>query len=118
MNFIKKNMNNEYETKINLNVDINKQHLLKETEAILSLIYRSYWATNNEKKEIALKDKNEFIEKEKLKGDAFQGKSIYKLFDERRKISDITLDNNLMVIGKEHLFMRIFKKFINIFKNL
>ena len=117
MNFIKANMNNEYETKIDLNVDINKQLLLKETEAILSLIYRSYWATNEEKKEIALKDKNEFIEKEKQKKEEFQGKDIYKLFDERRNISEITLDNNLMIIKKENFLEKFFKKIISIFKH-
>ena len=117
MNFIKANMNNEYETKIDLNVDINKQPLLKETEAILSLIYRSYWATNEEKKEFALKDKNEFIEKEKQKKEEFQGKDIYKLFDERRNISEITLDNNLMIIKKENFLEKFFKKIISIFKH-
>ena len=117
MNFIKANMNNEYETKLDLNVDINTQPLLKETEAILSLIYRSYWATNEEKKEIALKDKNEFIEKEKQKKEEFQGKDIYKLFDERRNISEITLDNNLMIIKKENFLEKFFKKIISIFKH-
>ena len=51
MNFIKNNMNVDYKTSINLNETIDKQHLLKETEAILSLIYRSYWATDEEKNE-------------------------------------------------------------------
>ncbi len=46
MDFIKDNMNKDYKTNIQQNVDIDKQPLLKETEAILSLIYRSYWATD------------------------------------------------------------------------
>lgn len=91
--------------------------MIKETEAILSLIYRSYWATNEEKKEFALKDKNEFIEKEKQKKEEFQGKDIYKLFDERRNISEITLDNNLMIIKKENFLEKFFKKIISIFKH-
>lgn len=45
MNFIKENMNENYKTNIQRNVDLDKQPLLKETEAILSLIYRSYWET-------------------------------------------------------------------------
>ena len=91
--------------------------MIKETEAILSLIYRSYWATNEEKKEFVLKDKNEFIEKEKQKKEEFQGKDIYKLFDERRNISEITLDNNLMIIKKENFLEKFFKKIISIFKH-
>lgn len=72
---------------------------------------------SEEKKEFALKDKNEFIEKEKQKKEEFQGKDIYKLFDERRNISEITLDNNLMIIKKENFLEKFFKKIISIFKH-
>ena len=67
MNFIKNNMNVDYKTSINLNETIDKQHLLKETEAILSLIYRSYWATDEEKNEFAKKDNLELIKEEEQK---------------------------------------------------
>lgn len=50
INFIKENMNKDYVTNIQSNVNINQQPLLKETEAILSLIYQTYWADPSEKK--------------------------------------------------------------------
>ena len=84
MNFIKNNMNVDYKTSINLNETIDKQHLLKETEAILSLIYRSYWATDEEKNEFAKKDNLDFIKEEEQKKEQYQGKDIYKLFEERK----------------------------------
>ena len=74
MNFIKNNMNVDYKTSINLNETIDKQHLLKETEAILSLIYRSYWATDEEKNEFAKKDNLELIKEEEQKKEQYQGK--------------------------------------------
>ena len=40
--FIKNNMNKNYVTNINPEITIDKQKLLKETESILSLIYRTY----------------------------------------------------------------------------
>lgn len=43
INFIKDNMNENYQTNIQPNIAIDKQVLLPETEAILSLLYRSYW---------------------------------------------------------------------------
>ena len=53
MDFIKNNMDTNYKTNIDPNIEIDKQTLLKETESILSLIYRSYWATNQEKNEFS-----------------------------------------------------------------
>ncbi len=116
MNFIKNNMNVDYKTSINLNETIDKQHLLKETEAILSLIYRSYWATDEEKNEFAKKDNLELIKEEEQKKEQYQGKDIYKVFEERKNLNTITVDNNLMVIENESFIKRIFRKFLNIFK--
>lgn len=115
-NFIKENMNENYKTNIQLDVDIDKQLLLKETEAVLSLIYRSYWATDEEKREFAIKDKQEFIKKDEEKKEQYQGKDIYKIFEERKNISKITIDNNLMVIKKENFIKRVFNKILNILK--
>lgn len=116
MNFIKNNMNVDYKTSINSNETIDKQHLLKETEAILSLIYRSYWATDEEKNEFAKKDNLELIKEEEQKKEQYQGKDIYKVFEERKNLNTITVDNNLMVIENESFIKRIFRKFLNIFK--
>ena len=44
LDFVKENMNQEYISNIDYNLEIDKQKLLPETEAILSLIYRSYWS--------------------------------------------------------------------------
>ncbi len=116
MNFLKKNMNVNYKTNINPDEEIDKQYLLKETEAILSLIYRSYWATDEEKQEISRKDQQEYIKKEEKKKEQYEGKDIYQIFEERKNLNQITLDNNLMVIRKENFIKRIFNKILNIFK--
>ena len=116
MNFIKENMNGNYKTNIQRDVDIDKQLLLKETEAVLSLIYRSYWATDEEKQEFAIKDQQEFIKKEEKKKEQYQGKDIYQVFEERKNINKIAIDNNLMVIKKENFIKKFFKKILNIFK--
>ena len=116
MNFIKENMNGNYKTNIQRNVDIDKQLLLKETEAVLSLIYRSYWATDEEKQEFAIKDQQEIIKKEEKKKEQYQGKDIYQVFEERKNINKIAIDNNLMVIKKENFIKKFFKKILNIFK--
>ena len=49
IDFLQNNMNTDYKSNIDNNVEIDKQVLLAETEDILSLIFRSYWATDEEK---------------------------------------------------------------------
>ena len=110
INFIKENMNVDYKTNIRKDIEIDKQKLLKETEAILSLIYRSYWANNEEKKEFAIKDEQEHNENEKRKKEEYQGKDIYEIFEKRKNINKVTLDNKLMVIEKESFIKKIFNK--------
>ncbi len=56
--FIKKNKNKDYKPNITPGIPINEQVLKKETEAILSLIFRSYWATEEEKRELEANDEN------------------------------------------------------------
>ena len=108
IDFIKSNMNNEYKTNIKCDTDIDKQNLLEETESILALIYRSYWATEKEKGEFAIKDKEEKILEENKKKENIQN-DIYKIFEKRNKQSN-SLNNNLPVPKKEKLFRRILNK--------
>ena len=72
VNFLKDNMNSSYIPNIKTDVPINQQNILEETEAILSLIYRSYWATDEEKKEFAINDKKDFINNEILKKENYK----------------------------------------------
>ena len=116
MNFLKENMNPNYKTNINKDEELDKQHLLKETEAILSLIYRSYWATEEEKKEFSQKDKQELIEKEEKRKEQYPVNDIYEVFAKRKNINNITVDNNLMVIKKESFIKRIFNKILSLFR--
>lgn len=111
MNFLKDNMNVNYKTNISSSIDIDKQDLLQETEAILSLIYRNYWATDEEKKEFAIKDKNESIEKEK--------RVLYQesqIFNRQKNRNNVTLENDLIVIPKDNFIKRCIKKILNIFR--
>lgn len=114
IDFLQNNMNKDYECNIDINIEIDKQKILPETEDILSLIYRSYWTTDEEKKEFSNKDKQELIEIEEKKKSQY--KDIDKIFEERKNLNNITLDNSLMVIPKENFILKIFKKIFKIFK--
>lgn len=117
IDFIKSNMNSNYIPNIKTDIPIDSQNILNETEAILSLIYRSYWATEEEKKEFALKDKKEFIAKETLKKENYKGKDIYKVFEEKENLNNVILTDNLIVAEKESFFKKLFKKLFGFIKN-
>ncbi len=116
MNFIKENMNENYQTNLKIDVDIDKQELSKETEVILSLIYRSYWATDKEKQEFTVKDQQERNEMEQKKKEEYQGKNIYQVFEERKNMHNNTLDNSLMVIKNKSFIKKWLNTILRLFK--
>lgn len=114
INFLENNMNKEYKINISTNIEIDKQNILPETENILALVYRSYWATDEEKIEFSNNDERKLQEIEEIKKSQY--KSIDEIFDKRKNLNNVTLDNSLMVIEKENIIKKFFKKILNIFR--
>ena len=108
--FIKTNMNKNYITNINPEIEIDKQKLLGETESILSLIYRTYWATDEEKKEFSEKDLKELLDKEVEKKEKYKGRDVNELFNKSKKINENSSNNNMLIVKKEGIIKRIFNK--------
>lgn len=114
IDFLKNNMNSDYVTNIDSNIEIDKQALLPETEDVLSLIYRSYWATDEEKIEFSNKDKEDLA---KIKSNnKVEYKDVDEIFKKKQNLNSVTLNNNLMVIQKENFFQKLFKKILSMFK--
>ena len=114
IDFLQNNMNNDYQTNIDYHVEIDKQSLLPETEDVLSLIYRSYWATDKEKIEFSNRDKDELTKIEETKKSQY--KNIDEIFSKRQNLDNVTLDNSLMVIKKENFIKKLFRKVLQILK--
>lgn len=115
--FIKNNMNKKYITNINTEIKISEQKLLKETESILSLIYRTYWANETEKKEFAEEDFKRILEIEKKKKENYIGKNVDEIFEKRKKVSENIQESNLIVVKKEGFIKRIFRSILEFIKN-
>ena len=52
-------MDNNYEYRVTHIEDFSNQEMLKETRALLAILYRDYWATEEERREILEKEKRE-----------------------------------------------------------
>lgn len=109
LNFLKNNMNHNYNYKIDNNLSLAQQQTLPETKAILSLIFRSYLATSEEKLELEKKD-HEYVK-------TMNYRNIDKIFKTHNNIDKIIVNNNLITIPKENFFKKFFKKIKSIFKN-
>ena len=66
IDFLRANMNNEYEFNVQEGLHLNKQNLSEEANNILALIYRDYCATDEKYEEFRKKDEEERILNEEI----------------------------------------------------
>lgn len=110
--FIQKNMDKNYESKIQKDKELDKQELLPETEDILSLFYRNYWATEEEKIEFYKKDEIEWQEEMKKQ----EEQNIEKILEKRKnKTQPDNTKKELTVIEEKSLLKKILDKIKRIF---
>lgn len=121
--FIEKNKNRDYKPNITPGIPISELVIKKETEAILSLIFRNYWATEEEKIEL---EKNDKITLEMLKTET-EIKFPKKDFSSYNSISSNLNSNSkeekeneesMQLISIEDMpwYKKIFIKLLKIFK--
>lgn len=99
--FLEENMNKEYNFCIKENLPLEQQGILKETENILALIYRTYWATSIEKEEFIKKDEEERRLNEEKLNNIFSNKQINKI--EKKHNSEEIFNDNKNQINKEEM---------------
>lgn len=104
--FIKENRNQEYMTNIVNDKPLNEQSILPETQSLLALIYRSYWATEEEKKEFAKKDSIELEKEVKYSSNIFEEKIVR---EEQKEITDI------VPVQEEKWYQKVWKKLCILF---
>lgn len=115
LEFIKNNKSKDYKVKIDSNKCLQEQNLLYETKVILATIYRDYWATEEERKEIVSKTNIRLEEIEKEKNKEFNYGDLFK------KSTQEIENKNLVTIEKKDNFIKrtinkIIEKIRGIFK--
>ena len=102
IDFLRANMNNEYEFNVQEGLHLNKQNQSEEANHLLALIYRDYWATEEEKEEFRKKDEEERkLNEEKLKH-IFDRKDNEQIEEKK--------NNQLIKIEHESFIKRLFSK--------
>lgn len=107
INFLRENMNNEYEFYVQEGLSLNKQNLSEEASSTFALIYRDYWATEEEKEEFRKKDEEERkLNEEKIE----------HIFDKKDKEMTVEKKNNQLIkIERESFIKRLFLKLKSFF---
>lgn len=108
------NMDTTYQVSIDYSKSINEQKLLKETRIILSLIYRDYICTPQEKAKILENDKMELQEQE----EALRKKYEIDFNKKQSNIQNNYTTMDLAVIPNKKWYNDIIQKIKNIFKIL
>ena len=105
--FYKANMDKNYVFKVNPAIDLWKQNISKEANAIIIMLYKEYFATEEQKIKIDKILENNQIKKELEKRDKYNTDEIFK----RKKKIEKNNENMSVVEYKETFFVK-FKNFI------
>lgn len=110
----------EYTPDISINKKLKEQKLLKETRAILALIYRDYICTKEEREILLLQEKeeSEIIEKEKQEKYNIDFEKIAEKRREKSIIEKVQTEsqNALIEVQEEKWYKKIISKILNFFK--
>ena len=78
LEFVEQKKSKSYMPNLDMELSLNEQNLLKETRAILSLIYRSYLCGPNERKRLKIDDNIELKIKEIELNEKFSYENLFK----------------------------------------
>ncbi len=112
---MKKKHDNQYQYEVTNLENFKEQPMLRETEAILSVLYRDYWATTEERKKIREKEKSEIEVLEIEKRQKYNPDDLFKKrisLDNRNTAKDLSITE-----VKESVFNKLknkIKKFLKI----
>jgi hypothetical protein len=105
---IKKGMDKSYDFKVTEFEDFQKQEMLSETECILAIFYRDYWASEKERNRILMSEEQDRINTYKIRY-----KDIKNQVDRVQPAWD---ENNSIIAVKDSFFTKIIQKIKDFFK--
>lgn len=105
LKMLEEKMDKNYKFKLQENIEFENQCLLRETKVLLAILYRDYWATEEEKEKIKQKWKSDIEKDEEEK----RLKYNVEIFKEKLTNDCSKKDyNNLPIeVNKENLFKKI-----------
>ena len=106
--YFEDNMNPDYEYVIEKNVPLKDQKMSDITKVILSIIFRDYWATEEQRQIILEKEKADRIIDNKEKEEKYGTEISFN--KKKTETTSIESENKLIVYKKENKIVAFFKR--------
>lgn len=100
----------DYKFVYNPEISLKNQNVSEKAKTIIALLFRDYWATQEQRDKIIAKENYDMQKLEKEKQEKYKTEDIFK----NKKQDDIS-NNVAMVVYKESVFKRIIDKIKGIF---
>ena len=114
----KKNANKDYIFNYNPEKTLNEQNVSKIAKGIIAILFRDYWATEEQRETILAMQKAERINIEKIKRERYNPDNIFKPKNNNQNIGFDNIQNSMENLNKNSLIEFENKKSIFIFKKI
>lgn len=117
INYYKENMDKDYNFQINPNIELEKQNISKEANAILVTLFNDYFATDKQKEILnnLLKQNQQKLEKQKQ--EKYNPSNLF-MQSKIQQQNTVTLQKNNSENSLVEIKEKFFTKFINFIKNI
>ena len=109
------NCSNDYCVKYNPLLSLQEQNITEEARMIIAIFFRDYWATEEQKKKILLKEKIDFEKIEEEKRNKYNIENIFQNKKNNNLEYIENIMNTQMIIKKENFWVKIINKLKSLF---
>lgn len=117
INYYKENMDKDYNFKINPNIELEKQNISREANAILVTLFNDYFATDRQKEILnnLLKQNQQILEEQKQ--EKYNPSNLF-MQSKTQQQNTVTIQENNSENSLIEIKENFFTKFINFIKNI
>ncbi len=116
INLFEHNANKEYIFDYDSTKTLEEQNVSKTARAIIAILFRDYWATDEQRNKIKTFQNNKRHQLEKEKNEKYSYDNLFKKRNENSIQEVSTEDNVALVEYKESIFKKIINKIKNFFR--
>lgn len=111
VNVYEENSNKDYNFYYNSQKTLDEQNVLEETKIIIAILYRDYWATNEERMEIMKRQQNA---RQKIEEEKSKNYDIENIFENRNNFRENEVTLPVLIKKKKwyEKFVDFFKRFV------
>lgn len=115
LNIFITNASKDYKFEYNPQKTLEEQKVSKRARAIIGILFRDYWATEEQRKKILDKQKYDRMQMEKSKQEEYKTEDIFSIKNKDIKKQEDISNSVAMIEYKESIFRRIIDKIKRIF---